>query len=163
MKKKIEFASLMTPFEKDICEVPFSEYPRPAFKRDSYICLNGKWGFTVCKKNGKKTTDILVPFPPQSRISGAEYETDPSDTLIYKRSFSLPEGFNKGRVLLHFGAVDQHAEVYVNGKKAGSHSGGYLPFSFDITELLSVAGSMNELEVRCVDGMDRDLPYGNSE
>jgi len=162
MKKKIEFASLKTPFEADIGEVPFPEYPRPALKRDSYICLNGKWEFTVCKKNGevKKKTEILVPFPPQSRISGAQYETDPKDILHYKRTFTLSSGFRKDRVLLHFGAVDQIAEVFVNGKKAGSHAGGYLPFSFDITELLSVAGAMNELEVICVDEMDRDYPYG---
>ena len=162
MKKKIEFAALRTPFEADMGEIPFSEYPRPAFERNSYICLNGAWDLKICGKKGeiKKETSVLVPFPPQSRLSGAEYETDVRDTLIYERSFTLPEGFLKDRVLLHFGAVDQIAQVLVNGKEALRHEGGYLPFFCDITELLADAGAINQLKVMVTDTMDRTYPYG---
>ncbi|MBQ9693033.1 MAG: glycoside hydrolase family 2 [Clostridia bacterium] len=162
MKKKIEFASLITPFEADMGEIPFSEYPRHALKRDSYICLNGKWSFKVLGKKGKikKETEILVPFPPQSRISGADYVTDISDVLVYERDFTVPQDFKKDRVLLHFGAVDQIAQVFVNGEKVGEHAGGYLPFNFDITDVLSVAGEINRLKVTVCDRMDRSYPYG---
>ncbi|MBE6610278.1 MAG: glycoside hydrolase family 2 [Ruminococcaceae bacterium] len=162
MKKKIEFALLKTPFEADMGEIPFSEYPRPALKRDSYICLNGKWSFKVLGKKGKikKETEILVPFPPQSRISGADYVTDISDVLVYERDFTVPQDFKKDRVLLHFGAVDQITQVFVNGEKVGEHAGGYLPFSFDITDVLSAAGEINRLKVTVRDRMDRSYPYG---
>ena len=162
MKKKIEFASLETPFEADMGEIPFSEYPRPALKRDSYICLNGKWSFRVTgkKENVKKETEILVPFPPQSRISGADYITDVADVLVYERDFTVPQDFKKDKVLLHFGAADQIAQVFVNGEKVGEHAGGYLPFSFDITDFLSVTGEINRLKVVVHDRMERSYPYG---
>jgi MFS family permease len=154
------FAVLKTPFEEDMDrECPFDSYPRPQLKRESYLCLNGPWSLAVKTKNGEQPLgQITVPFAPESRISGIERITQKTDTLLYRRSFTLPSGFQKERVLLHFGAADQYTTVYVNGKLAGKNTGGYLPFYFDITELLT-AGE-NQLEVWVTDPADRDLPYG---
>ncbi|MBQ2945580.1 MAG: glycoside hydrolase family 2 [Clostridia bacterium] len=150
---------LETPFEKELFDggIPFSEYPRPQLKRESYICLNGKWSFTVLGKN-EFEGEITVPFAPESRLSGVERYTEKDDILVYSRRFSLPDGFNRGRVLLNFGAVDQYADVFINGSLAGSHEGGYLPFSFDITDLIKKGE--NEITVNVSDPLDRALPYG---
>ena len=137
MKRKNIF--LTTPYEEnsDPCKIPFSDYPRPSMKRDSYLCLNGQWDFAV-ERNGRASSNkkILVPFPPESRLSGIGERFKKNDVLLYSRTFSLPEGFFKDRVLIHFGAVDQVAEIFINEKRLGTHEGGYLPFSFDITSFL---------------------------
>lgn len=125
--------------------LPFSDYPRPQMRRDSYYSLNGRWD------NG-----IMVPFPPQSELSG--YGRRVGNRLVYSRKFTLPEGFMKDKLLLHFGAVDQIAEVYVNGIKAGDHTGGYLPFVLDITE--AYRAGENELLVKVTDTLSRKYPYG---
>lgn len=162
-KKKIKecFVKLKTPYEKELegGGIPFSQYPRPQLVRDSYFCLNGEWELSVRVK-GEETPlgRIIVPFPPESRISGIERLTGGNETLVYTRTFTLPEGFKKDRVILHFGAVDQHARVTVNGALAGEHEGGYLPFSFDITSLL--AQGENTLTVEVTDPLDSELPYG---
>ncbi len=149
---------LKTPFEESFDKtLPFSEYPRPQFKRKSYFCLNGEWDFTVLGKDPYEGK-ITVPFPPESRLSGVERYVEKEDILVYSRRFTLPEGFNEGRILLHFGAADQYADVFVNGTLAGSHEGGYLPFSFDITDLLKE--TENEITVNVFDPLDRALPYG---
>ena len=141
---------LTTAAGEALCGTPWQAYPRPQLKRDSYVNLNGIW-----QLNGR---DILVPFCPESQLSGIGEHFPEGEPLIYRRSFALPEGFHRGRVLLHFGAVDQIAEVYVNQKLAGRHVGGYESFCFDITELLD---SENELEVRCTDDLrSHVLPYG---
>ncbi|MBO5270099.1 MAG: glycoside hydrolase family 2 [Clostridia bacterium] len=157
------YPKLTTPFEsaRGTDELPFSAYPRPQMKRDSYLCLNGTWNLTVkAKKNGETVYngEILVPFPPESRLSGVTCAVTPGDLLLYSRTFTLPEGFIRHRVLLHFGAVDQSAVVFVNGKIAGSHRGGYLPFSLDVTDLL--CDGENRLAVNVLDPLDRTLPYG---
>lgn len=115
------------------------EYPRPQLVRDSYLNLNGEWDYAIYPTEqafdgyqGK----ILVPFSPETMLSGVERTVTPKDTLYYRRSVVLPEGFNKGRVLLHFGAVDYACTAKVNGQVAGSHKGGYLPFDFDVTDFL---------------------------
>ena len=159
--KKPRLTDLKTSYEELLIqkEIPFGDYPRPQLKRDSYLCLNGKWSFRI--KHGealRKQGEILVPFVPESRISGINCEVKKDDVLIYERQFSLPEGFAKDRVLLHFGAVDQYASVFVNGQTAGEHSGGYLPFCLDITELL--INGENRLRVEVRDPLDLDLPYG---
>ncbi len=143
---------LTTPWEEQP-DIPWDEYPRPQLKRDSFLCLNGLWEFTV---NGTRAGNILVPYPPESRLSGA-VSVKPGDLLRYERDFSLPAGFRKDRVLLHFGAVDQLCEVYVNGQHVGSHEGGYLPFFFDITPCLQ---ENNRLRIDCLDKLDHDYPYG---
>lgn len=114
------------------------EYPRPNLVRDSYINLNGEWDYAinasrvVTEYEGK----ILVPFSPETELSGVKRVLQPDEYLHYRTTFRLPDGFQKSRVLLHFGGVDQECEVYLNGMALGTHAGGYLPFTFDITERL---------------------------
>ena len=143
---------LDTPWS-DQPDIPWNEYPRPQLRRDSFFCLNGRWRFAV---NGGDKGDILVPYPPESKLSGAA-APEIGDQLPYEREFSLPEGFRKDRVILHFGAVDQECTVYLNDIELGSHVGGYLPFSFDVTEQLR---ERNTLRVIVFDPLDTDLPYG---
>lgn len=121
------------------------EYPRPQMKRDSYLNLNGVWEYAITDTEqmpDKFDGNILVPFSPETELSGVMRSVQPSQTLWYRRELCFPAGFNKGRVLLHFGAVDQIAEVYVNGTQVCSHVGGYTPFSADITECLKGKNSI---------------------
>ena len=120
--KKNNFARLSTDFEKDLSSIPFSEYPRPQLKRDSYLCLNGKWNFKIKRgENLRYDGEILVPFAPESRLSGVECEIDDADVMIYERRFTLTDDFMKARVLLHVGACDQYAKVFVNKEEALSN------------------------------------------
>ena len=115
------------------------EYPRPQLKRNSFLNLNGPWAFYMgpAEERPDRLPDtILVPFSPESELSGIRRRKGPSDVLIYRRSFVLPQGFHRGRVLLHFGAVDLLATVSVNGRECGTHRGGYWPFTYDITDLI---------------------------
>ena len=147
-------AKLTTPRGEALSGTPWQTYPRPQMRRDSYVNLNGTWQLTAEGYSGP----ITVPFCPESRLSGVERHFPDGSTLIYRRDFRLPEHFNRGRVLLHFGAVDQIAEVYVNRQPVGTHTGGYESFCFDITDALS---DTNELEVRVIDDLrDHILPYG---
>ena len=154
--------SLATPFEANLTTPPFSSYPRPQLARDSYLCLNGRWDFSVARKQGReKLGKILVPFPPESRLSGIERITQPDDTLVYTRLITIPDGFRKhptDRILLHFGAVDQRADVEINGRGIGQSESPYLPFTVDLTDRL-VEGE-NELTVIVKDALDLDYPYG---
>lgn len=127
------------------------EYPRPNLVRDSYFNLNGKW---ECRINESETADfydetIIVPFSPESMLSGVGKIVMPHQRLHYRKKFTLPEGFKKSRVLLHFGAVDQECSVFVNGIRVGGHKGGYLPFHFDITD--SLRQGENELTLSVTD------------
>ena len=147
---------LYTKEGKNLSGQPWNVYPRPQMKRDSFLCLNGEWDFAVNEK--VYTHKILVPFAPESLLSGIDEVFSDNDTLWYKREFEVPKDFVKDRVILHFGAVDQKAEVFINGIYVGSHTGGYLPFSFDVTELLK---EKNVLEVSAKDTLgDFVLPYG---
>ncbi len=131
---------LFTPWGETLDKnCPLPEYPRPQLKRESYLNLNGLWNYTV--QDGEeytknKTGTIVVPFSPESILSGCDFQLQSGETLWYERTFTLPEGFRKDRVLLHFGAVDQSCRVLVNDKEVGGHEGGYLPFTLDITEAL---------------------------
>lgn len=121
-------------------DCPLSEYPRPQFKRDSYMSLNGKWQLKFSESEEfpqAYSYNIIVPFSPESLLSGVLRKPSDEEYLIYKKEFKLYDGFNKGRVFLHFGAVDQIAKVYLNGNYIGCHHGGYTPFSFEITDCLS--------------------------
>ncbi len=154
--RRQRLVELTTPFEKDLDKnLPFAAYPRPQLKRNSYLCLNGQWDFAV---NGESLGKITVPFPPESRISGIGRLTGKKDRLTYCRTFTLPEGFLKDRVLLHFGAADQYTEVFVNDRFIGKNIGGYLPFFFDITDFLQE--NENKLTVIVTDPQDLNLPYG---
>ena len=125
--------------------IPRPEYPRPQFVRSDWMNLNGIWQFEMDhgdsgRKRGlleKEKLDgtILVPFCPESRLSGVGY-TDFIRAVWYKRTVTLPEEAKGKRVLLHFGAVDYLCEVWINGKSVGTHKGGYSSFSFDITDAL---------------------------
>ena len=127
----------------------WNQYPRPQMKREKYVILNDGW-----KLNG---ADIRVPYPPQSML--AKYPHKVKDHLTYEMNFEIPETFTEDRILLHFGAVDQIAKVMVNGVTVGGHTGGYLPFSFDITEAVK-KGESNQLVVEVKDTLDRTYPYG---
>ncbi len=117
------------------------EYPRPSFVRDNWLNLNGLWDFEIdCKKNYLENgisydMKIEVPFCPESKLSGIEHK-DFMSSVWYRRSFDVTSEQLSGRVLIHFGAVDYETVLYVNGKKAGTHRGGYVSFSFDITDYL---------------------------
>jgi len=120
-------------------ENPLSEYPRPQFVRNSYINLNGKWKceFSKSKKLPNEfNTDIIVPFSPETPLSGVSRVLSPDEYLHYEKKFELPENFNKGRIFIHFGAVDQIATVYLNGTEIGTHKGGYTPFTFELTDYI---------------------------
>lgn len=137
-------------------EHPLPEYPRPQLRRESFLNLNGVWQYAVSTLNSEPEEydgDIVVPFPLESELSGVGRVLQPGEYLWYRREFTLPEDFNVGRVLLHFGAVDQCARVWVNGMDACTHTGGYLPFSADITGLLFEGE--NTLVVRVTDDTDR--------
>ena len=125
-------------------------YPRPQLRRDSFLPLLDGWTL-----NG---SPITLPFCPESLLSG--YEGLLGDSMTYETAFTLPEGFlPKGhRLLLHFGAVDQIAEVFLNGRPIVRHEGGYLPFQGDITDALQPDG--NQLTVCVQDALNRDYPYG---
>lgn len=127
------------------------EYPRPQMERNSYINLNGEWNYAITEKESKPDKFdgvILVPFSPESELSGVNKCLQPDQWLWYERSFSLPEGFNRGRVLLHFGAVDQSAWVYVNDALVCCHTGGYTPFSADITDALKDGENLLTVKVQ---------------
>ena len=151
-KETARIAALDTPWTAQ-SGIPWEEYPRPQLRRDSFFCLNGPWRFAI---NGNEVGEILVPYPPESKLSGVP-APERGDQLTYEREFTLPEGFRRDRVLLHFGAVDQECTVYLNDIELGSHVGGYLPFSFDVTALLQ---ETNTLRVIAFDPLDTDLPYG---
>ena len=151
---------LLTPWGENYKSENWQIYPRPQMKRDSFFCLNGQWDFCVANKNESPLFDrkIEVPFAPQSILSGIEEIFDNDKNLFYRKEFTLPQNFNKGRVILHFGAVDQKATVILNGNLIGEHSGGYDAFSFDITPYIE---EQNILMVEVADNLDDyRLPYG---
>ena len=146
---------LYTAAGESLTGTPWTVYPRPQMKRDSYINLNGAWDFSV---NYEKQGQIRIPFCPESKLSGIGKHYEEGDLLCYNRTFTLPEGFNRGRVILHIGAADQRADVFVNGKPVGTHKGGYEAFSYDITDCLK---EENMLQICCFDDLeDRSYPYG---
>lgn len=117
---------------------PLAEYPTPQFRRESYLCLNGLWDFDIDQDPNNHIEygyDILVPFSPETPLSGIERAVHPDDIMHYRKIFTLPDGFRQGRVLLHFEAVDQVCDVFLNGVKIAHHEGGYLPFAADCMEL----------------------------
>ncbi len=152
---------LYTKYVKDMNPAcPWEDYPRPRLVRDSYMSLNGEWDFAVSGENMPDSFDekILVPFPPESALSGQSREIKKGERLYYRRKFTLPDGFMRDRLILHLGAVDQIADVYVNGVAVIHHEGGYLPFSADVTNLLS--SGENTVLIKATDDLSKDFPYG---
>ena len=146
---------------------PLAEYPRPQLQRgeSSWLCLNGPWQYAITPLSQDTPPAawdgiITVPFSPECELSGVMRTVTEKDLLWYRRSITLPEAFAGGRVLIHFGAVDQIATLYVNGSEAGSHRGGYNAFTFDITRLLK-AGE-NELLLKVWDPLDK-LQYARGK
>ncbi|MBQ9083972.1 MAG: beta-galactosidase [Clostridia bacterium] len=129
-----------------------TEHPKPQFMRANWVNLNGEWQFEIDQANSGRarklyapdaaySRQIQVPFCPESKLSGVQF-TDFMNSVWYKRTVTLTEDHLKGRVFLHFGAVDYEAIVYVNGKKAGSHKGGYVSFRMDITDYVTVGDNI---------------------
>lgn len=148
---------LMTPWGEHLDEnCILTEYPRPQMRRDSYLNLNGRWEYAITDSDElprRWDGTILVPFSPESALSGVGRSLQPGQTLWYRREVILPQGFipADGRLLLHFGAVDQEAAVYWNGRLLGRHMGGYNAFTLDATDAL---GPRNSLVVRVHDDTD---------
>jgi beta-galactosidase/beta-glucuronidase len=150
-------------------DIPRPEYPQPQFQRADWLTLNGPWQFAFDDKNvglderwesGKQAfgRTITVPFAFEASRSGIG-DTAFHPWVWYRRTFTVPEGWNSRRVLLRFGAVDYHATVWVNGARAGEHEGGSVPFSFDVTRLLQPGA--NIVTVRAFDPpTDRYIPRG---
>lgn len=146
---------LLTPFgEKLDKNLPLNEYPRPQMQRDSFQNLNGIWSYAIYpigETFSGYQGDIVVPFSPETILSGVERTVTPNDKLYYKREFDFVK--ENHRTLLHFGAVDYECIVKINGKLAGEHKGGYFPFYFDITDL--VMEGKNEITVEVLDPTDK--------
>lgn len=145
------------------------EYPHPQFSRESsnaYLILNGVWNYTFL--NGTQTPipttfdgEIVVPFSPETPLSGVRKQLTKGNTLWYYRSVDISPIQNKGRFILYFGAVDQYCEVYINKNKVGEHFGGYLPFNFDITSHITPDATSFDLYVSVVDNLtDNGAAYG---
>jgi len=156
-----KFFDLYTREGEELCVQPWQSYPRPQMRRNSFFNLNGEWDFAVCT-NGEAPAEfdrkIRVPFPPQSLLSGVGENYPEDHFLFYQKKFACPEEFRGGRVLLHVGAADQIAKVWLNGIYLGAHTGGYEPFSFEVTHAIK---DENTLVIRVEDHMSSHvLPYG---
>src|SRR5262245_52655475 len=162
---------LMTRWSKDVSPTNVhAEYPRPQMVRDKWTNLNGLWDYAVrphkpeAQASGpaanavsvpeKWDGQILVPFPIESALSGVMQRVGTTDQLVYHRTFKAPQLNDGRRLLLHFGAVDWQCTVSVNGKKVGEHTGGYDPFTFDITDALDKSKSDQELIVSVAEPAD---------
>lgn len=137
--------------------IPRSEHPDPQFQRKDWLNLNGEWDFEfdfgnsglragVLEKD-EWSRKIIVPFCPESKLSGIEY-TDFIAAVWYRKSVTVTEAQLEGRVLIHFGAVDYETYLYVNGEEAGYHKGGYTSFTFDITEFLTAGENVIAVNAR---------------
>lgn len=140
------------------------EYPRPIMERSEWKNLNGSWNYAITKKGEPAPTryhgEILVPFAVESSLSGVGKTVSENQELWYQRTFNVPSSWNQRQVLLHFGAVDWKADVWVNNVKVGEHSGGFTPFYFDITSVLNKKGN-NQLIVKVWDPSDHgEQPRG---
>ena len=156
MEENMQTIRLRTPFE--VTETPLSEYPRPQFARDSYITLNGKWDYAILRKsesfNGEYQGKILVPYSPESLLSGLPEGTmvTPNDALYYHRTFNVPSEFLKAHTLLHFDAVDFECRITLNGVIVGEHRGGYMPFAIDVTS--AIKAGENDIKLVVTDPTD---------
>ena len=133
------------------------EYPRPQMVRDQWMNLNGLWEYAITPAEAepdKMDGNILVPFAVESALSGVGRAVGENEALWYEREFTIPKEWAGQRVQLNFGAVDWKAEVYVDGAFVGEHTGGYAPFSFDVTDMLA-KGKKHSLKVKVTDRTDK--------
>lgn len=136
--------------------IPLPEYPRPQLRRDHFEVLNGVWKYAITAAGASPSGwdgDILVPFSPETELSGVGRQLQPDQTLWYRRDLVVADLRADERVLLHFGAVDQRCEVRLGGRSVGAHDGGYLPFTLDITDAIE-SGVAQELVVEVRDVSD---------
>ncbi len=158
----MEYTTLTTPRGERADAAAWDAHPQPQLRRERFAVLNGQWEFAVQEQAALPEAyplQITVPFCPEAPLSGIGQHFPEGSHLYYRRSFRLGEDWIGGRVLLHIGAADQYAEIYVNQKRIGDHWGGYESFRFDITQALQPGE--NSLQIHCVDDL-RDLsqPYG---
>ena len=161
-KEGLFMQKLYTKEGRTLPQIPWNVYPRPQMVRKDWLCLNGKWSLEIRKtdqsdRQGRKET-VLVPFCPESLLSGIQEVPEPGDVLLYRKSFVLPDAWHGRQILLHFGAVSRDTEVLLNGKVVCRSKNGYLPFSADVTEAL--AEGENDLEVRAVNDLSHQYPWG---
>lgn len=157
LDKDSQINTLSTHWVKEFnANCPLNEYPRPQMVRENWQCLNGKWEYAVTDNSDSCpiTMDgtIVVPYAIESSLSGVCRKFTQNEKLHYKRQFSVENRIPDCRVLLHCEAVDWKCEINVNGKLVTSHTGGYIPFSIDITDFLN--DSSNELYITATDPTD---------
>ncbi|MBG0770880.1 MAG: beta-galactosidase, partial [Anaerolineaceae bacterium] len=149
--------ALKTPWTDQVDpQQPWPEYPRPQMTRERWLNLNGPWEYAIQRLDATQpdafTGTILVPFPLESALSCVGRSLEPDEQLWYRRTFTLPADWTGSRILLHFGAVDWACRIWVNGEQVGEHSGGYDPFSLDVTAALR--RGENELVLAVTDPTD---------
>ncbi|MEO6684354.1 MAG: sugar-binding domain-containing protein, partial [Dyadobacter sp.] len=164
---KMVEGKISTPWAQNVNAVnPHPEYPRPQLVREKWVNLNGLWSYSIVPKVSSETKptsfhgNILVPFAVESALSGVGKTVGKDSVLWYNRKVNFAIKTKSEHVLLHFGAVDWECDVFVNGQKAGSHKGGYDPFSIDITSFL-LKGNNQDISVRVWDpSSDGPQPRG---
>ncbi|MBQ4585665.1 MAG: glycoside hydrolase family 2 [Clostridia bacterium] len=148
---------LLTKEGKELKGNEYDLYPRPQLRRESFFSLNGEWDFTF----GEDKTKIIVPYPPQSILSGVGKEFKDNDLLIYSRTFTLPSDFLKERVILNIGAIDQKYSIFINSQYVDTLVSGYIANSIDITDYLE---EENKIEIRVTDNLKKHIyPYGKQK
>ena len=161
----IKTGGLLTPWAAQVNPTnALPNYPRPQMVRPKWLNLNGLWDYAITSNDiarpGNFDGKILVPYPVESALSGIGRSFTRENTLWYQRAFEIPSGWAGQRVLLHFGAVDWAARIFVDGQEVGLHTGGYDPFTFDITPFLTT-NSEHDLLVKVTDPTDEgDQPRG---
>jgi len=151
---KVYTSDLMTKWGREVTpDNAWRSYPRPQLKRDRWLNLNGLWDYAIAKDSATQPMrmdgQILVPYPVESKLSRVARKVMPDDRIWYRRSFTVPQDWAGDHAMLHFGAVDFAATIWVNGAVVGSHKGGFDTFDFDITDYLKPG--RNELVVQVAD------------